>query len=151
MIKEKNRHILSVELDRLLFLILGNNDDMRDSFEVIENFKDLFPRLDNSEKLRIANSRDVSIIVSGQFDNDNSDQHTELKKEELDFSLNPSINNSKLDELNANNITDVQLPINILYAHRDNINAVNKTRKQYNNLKEMKKKIDKELKLNATS
>lgn len=151
MIKEKNRHILSIELNKLLFLILGNSDDMRDSREVIQNFKDLFLRLDSSEKLRIANSRDVSIIISGQFDNDNSDQHTELKKEELDFSLYPSINNSKLDELNANNITDVQLPINILYAHRDNLNAVDKARKQYNNLKEMKKKIDEELKLDGTS
>ncbi|TVW63137.1 hypothetical protein AZJ76_11840, partial [Streptococcus pneumoniae] len=34
MVEEKNRHILSIELDRLLFLILGNNDDMRDSCEV---------------------------------------------------------------------------------------------------------------------
>lgn len=151
MVEEKNRHILSIELDRLLFLILGNNDDMRDSCEVIQDFKELFPRLDSSEKLRIANSRDVSIIISGQFDNDNSDHHTELKKEELDFSLNPSINNSKLDEMNTNNITDVQLPINILYAHRDNLNAVNKTRKQYNNLKDMKRKIDEELKLDGTS
>lgn len=151
MVEEKNRHILSIELDRLLFLILGNNDDMRDSYEVIQNFKELFPRLDSSEKLRIANSRDVSIIISGQFDNDNSDHHTELKKEELDFSLNLSINNSKLDEMNTNNITDVQLPINILYAHRDNLNAINKTRKQYNNLKDMKRKIDEELKLDGTS
>ena len=115
------------------------------------NFKDLFPMLDTSEKLRIASTQDVSIIISGQFDNENSDQHIELKKEELDFSLNPSINNSKLDEINANNITEVQIPINILYAHRDNLNAVNKTRKQYNNLKEMQKKIDEELKLNGTS
>lgn len=107
--------------------------------------------LDTSEKLRIASTQDVSIIISGQFDNENSDQHIELKKEELDFSLNPSINNSKLDEINANNITEVQIPINILYAHRDNLNAVNKTRKQYNNLKEMQKKIDEELKLNGTS
>ncbi|KXT86291.1 hypothetical protein [Streptococcus oralis] len=151
MIEDENRHILSIKLDRLLFLILGNNDDMRDSLEVIKNFKDLFPMLDNSEKLRIASTQDVSIIISGQFDNENSDQHIELKKEELDFSLNPSINNSKLDEINANNITEVQIPINILYAHRDNLNAVNKTRKQYNNLKEMQKKIDEELKLNATS
>ncbi|HEL2216913.1 dsDNA nuclease domain-containing protein [Streptococcus suis] len=151
MVEEKNRHILSIELDRLLFLILGNNDDTRDSCEVIQDFKDLFPSLDSSEKLRIANSRNVSIIISGQFDNDNSDHHTELKKEELDFSLNPSINNSKLDEMNTNNITDVQLPINILYAHRDNLNAVNKTRKQYNNLKDMKRKIDEELKLDGTS
>lgn len=151
MIEDENRHILSIKLDRLLFLILGNNDDMRDSLEVIKNFKDLFPMLDNSEKLRIASTQDVSIIISGQFDNENSDQHIELKKEELDFSLNPSINNSKLDEINENNITEVQIPINILYAHRDNLNAVNKTRKQYNNLKEMQKKIDEELKLNATS
>ncbi|TVX42391.1 hypothetical protein AZJ38_11015, partial [Streptococcus pneumoniae] len=42
MVEEKNRHILSIELDRLLFLILGNNDDMRDSCEVIQNFKELF-------------------------------------------------------------------------------------------------------------
>lgn len=151
MIEDENRHILSIKLDRLLFLILGNNDDMKDSLEVIENFKDLFPMLDTSEKLRIASTQDVSIIISGQFDNENSDQHIELKKEELDFSLNPSINNSKLDEINANNITEVQIPINILYAHRDNLNAVNKTRKQYNNLKEMQKKIDEELKLNGTS
>ena len=151
MVEEKNRHILSIELDRLLFLILGNNDDMKNSCEVIQEFKDLFPRLDSSEKLRIANFRDVSIIISGQFDNDNSDHHTELKKEELDFSLNPSINNSKLDEMSTNNITDVQLPINILYAHRDNLNAVNKIRKQYNNLKDMKRKINEELKLDGTS
>ena len=53
--------------------------------------------------------------------------------------------------MSTNNITDVQLPINILYAHRDNLNAVNKIRKQYNNLKDMKRKINEELKLDGTS
>lgn len=151
MIKEVNRHILSIKLDRLLFLILGNNDDMKVSSEVIQDFKDLFPRLDNSEKLRIANSQDVSIIISGQFDNEDSNQSTELKKEELDFSLNPSINNSKLDEITANNITEVQTPISILYAHRDNLNEINKpgNRKKYKNLVDMKNKIDEELKLDG--
>ena len=151
MIKEVNRHILSIKLDRLLFLILGNNDDMKVSSEVIQDFKDLFPRLDNSEKLRIANSQDVSIIISGQFDNEDSNQSTELKKEELDFSLSPSINNSKLDEITANNITEVQTPISILYAHRDNLNEINKpgNRKKYKNLVDMKNKIDEELKLDG--
>ncbi|HEV2145691.1 TPA: hypothetical protein VYQ57_002082, partial [Streptococcus pneumoniae] len=52
-IDEKNRHILSVNLDKLLFLVLGNDDNFREPSEIIKEFKDLFQRLDDSEKFRI--------------------------------------------------------------------------------------------------
>lgn len=148
-IKDKSRHILSIELNKLLFLILGNNDDLKESSEIIQSFKDLYPRLDNSEKLRIASCGDISIIISGIFDNENRSEYTKLKKEELDFSQSPSINNPKLDDMITNNIMDVQIPINILYMHRDNINNINKTRKKYKNLADMKNKINEELKLDG--
>ena len=148
-IEEKNRHIISVNLDRLLFLILGNNDDLRDSLEVIQDFKDLFPRLDDSEKLRIANSGNISVIISGKFDKENSSEYTTLKKEELDFYIAPSINNPKLDDMSTNSIKDVQAPINILYAHRKDLAEINDNRKKYNNLVEMKNKIVEELQLDG--
>lgn len=148
-IKDESRHILSIELDKLLFLILGNNDDLKEPSEIIRCFKDLYPRLDDSEKLRIASYGDISVIISGIFDNEDRSEYTKLKKEELDFSQNPSINNPKLDDMTTNNITDVQMPINILYTHRDNINNINKIRKKYRNLADMKNKIEEELKLDG--
>lgn len=148
-IDEKNRHILSVNLDKLLFLFLGNNDNFREPSEVIQGFKDLFPVLDDSEKLRIANSGGISVIISGIFDKEYSSEHTTLKKEELDFSLNPSINNSKLDDISTNSIKDVQTPINILYAHRNDLDEINQSRNKYNSLMDMKNKIDEELKLDG--
>ncbi len=108
-IKDESRHILSIELDKLLFLILGNNDDLKEPSEIIRCFKDLYPRLDDSEKLRIASYGDISVIISGIFDNEDRSEYTKLKKEELDFSQNPSINNPKLDDMTTNNITDVQM------------------------------------------
>ena len=148
-IDEKNRHILSVNLDKLLFLFLGNNDNFREPSEVIQGFKDLFPVLDDSEKLRIATSGGISVIISGIFDKEYSSEHTTLKKEELDFSLNPSINNSKLDDMSTNSIKDVQTPINILYAHRSDLDEINQNRNKYNSLMDMKNKIDEELKLDG--
>ena len=50
-IDEKNRHILSVNLDKLLFLVLGNDDKFKEPSEIIKEFKDLFQRLDDSEKI----------------------------------------------------------------------------------------------------
>ena len=148
-IEEKNRHILSVNLDKLLFLILGNNDDLRDSLEIIQDFKDLFPRLDDSEKLRIAYSGNIVVIVSGIFNKENSSEYTILKKEELNFSIIPSIGNPELDDISANSIKDVQTPINILYAHRNDLAKINQNRTKYNNLEDMKNKIDEELKLDG--
>ena len=148
-IEEKNRHILSVNLDSLLFLILGNNDDLRDSLEVIQDFKDLFPRLDDSEKLRIATSENISMIISGIFDKENGSDYTKLKQEELNFSIIPSIGNPELDDISANSIKDVQIRINILYAHHDDLVTINKHRGKYNNLMDMKNKIDEELQLDG--
>lgn len=148
-IEEKNRHILSVNLDKLLFLILGNNDDFREPSEVIRDFQNLFPILDDSEKLRIANSGDISVIISGIFDKENSSEYTTLKKEELDFYITPSINNPKLDDMSTNSIKDVQTPINILYAHRKDLAEINRNRRKYNNLVEMKNKIVEELQLDG--
>lgn len=148
-IDEKNRHILSVNLDKLLFLVLGNNDNLREPSEIIQKFKDLFPRLDDSEKLRIANSGNISVIISGEFDKENRSEYTTLKKEELDFYITPSINNPKLDDMSTNSIKDVQTPINILYAHRKDLAEINDNRKKYNNLVEMKNKIVEELQLNG--
>lgn len=148
-IEEKNRHILSVNLDSLLFLILGNNDDLRDSLEVIQDFKDLFPRLDDSEKLRIATFENISMIISGIFDKENGSDYTKLKQEELNFSIIPSIGNPELDDISANSIKDVQIRINILYAHHDDLVTINKHRRKYNNLMDMKNKIDEELQLDG--
>ncbi|HEV2649563.1 TPA: hypothetical protein VYQ72_002128, partial [Streptococcus pneumoniae] len=64
-IDEKNRHILSVNLDKLLFLVLGNDDNFREPSEIIKEFKDLFQRLDDSEKFRIFYSGNISVIISG--------------------------------------------------------------------------------------
>ena len=50
-IDEKNRNILSVNLDKLLFLVLGNDDNFREPSEIIKEFKDLFQRLDDSVKI----------------------------------------------------------------------------------------------------
>lgn len=152
-IDEKNRHILSVNLDKLLFLILGNNDNLREPSEIIKEFKDLIPRLDDSEKLRIFYSGNISgnisVIISGKFDKENSSEYTTLKKEELDFYITPSINNPKLDDMSNNSIKDVQAPINILYAHRKDLAEINDNRKKYNNLVEMKNKIVEELQLDG--
>ena len=152
-IDEKNRHILSVNLDKLLFLVLGNNDNLREPAEIIKEFKDLIPRLDDSEKLRIFYSENISgnisVIISGKFDKENSSEYTTLKKEELDFYITPSINNPKLDDMSNNSIKDVQAPINILYAHRKDLAEINDNRKKYNNLVEMKNKIVEELQLDG--
>ena len=152
-IDEKNRHILSVNLDKLLFLVLGNNDNLREPSEIIKEFKDLIPRLDDSEKFRIFYSGNISgnisVIISGKFDKENSSEYTTLKKEELDFYITPSINNPKLDDMSNNSIKDVQAPINILYAHRKDLAEINDNRKKYNNLVEMKNKIVEELQLDG--
>lgn len=148
-IEEKNRHILSVNLDRLLFLILGNNDDLREPSEIVQDFQGLFPILDDSEKLRIANSGNITVIVSGIFDKENSNEYTTLKKEELDFSIDPSVNNRLLDEISNNSIKNVQTPINILYAHRNDLAEINQNRTKYNDLVDIKNKIDKVLKLDG--
>lgn len=79
-IDEKNRHILSVNLDKLLFLVLGNDDNFREPSEIIKEFKDLFQRLDDSEKFRIFYSGNISVIISGKFYNENSSEYTTLKK-----------------------------------------------------------------------
>ena len=83
-------------------MILGNNDNLREPSEIIKEFKDLIPRLDDSEKLRIFYSGNISgnisVIISGKFDKENSSEYTTLKKEELDFYITPSINNPKLDD-----------------------------------------------------
>ncbi|HES9563776.1 TPA: DUF4297 domain-containing protein [Streptococcus pneumoniae] len=148
-IDEKNRHILSVNLDKLLFLVLGNDDNFREPSEIIKEFKDLFQRLDDSEKFRIFYSGNISVIISGKFYNENSSEYTTLKKEELDFYTTPSINNPKLDDMSTNNIKDVQAPINILYAHRKRLAEINDDRIKYNNLVEMKNKIVEELQLDG--
>lgn len=149
-IEDNNYHILSIQLDQLLFLILGNNEDLKETSAIIQDFKDLFPRLSDAEKLRIANFADVSMIITGDFDKDDSDEYVEIRKEELEFSSKPSIGNEKLDDINTNRITDVQTPINIFYAHQDNCKEINRERKNYKNLEQMKTKIDTELKLNET-
>lgn len=148
-IDEKNRHILSVNLDKLLFLVLGNNDNLREPSEIIKEFKDLIPRLDDSEKFRIFYSGNISVIISGKFDKENNSEYTMLKKEELDFDITPSINNPKLDDMSTKSIKDVQAPINILYAHRKDLAEINNNRKKYNNLVEMKNKIVEELQLDG--
>lgn len=148
-IDEKNRNILSVNLDKLLFLVLGNDDNFREPSEIIKEFKDLFQRLDDSEKFRIFYSGNISVIISGKFYNENSSEYATLKKEELDFYTTPSINNPKLDDMSTNNIKDVQAPINILYAHRKRLAEINDDRIKYNNLVEMKNKIVEELQLDG--
>lgn len=117
--------------------------------EVIQDFKDLFPRLDDSEKLRIATSENISMIISGIFDKENGSDYTKLKQEELNFSIIPSIGNPELDDISANSIKDVQIRINILYAHHDDLVTINKHRGKYNNLMDMKNKIDEELQLDG--
>ena len=148
-IEKKNRHILSVNIDRLLFFILGNNDDLREPSEVIQDFQALFPILDDSEKLRIIKNENINVIVSGIFDKENSSEYTTLKRGELNFSSIPSVDNPLLDDINNNNIKYVQTPISILYAHRNALVEINQNRTKYNDLKDMKNKIDEELKLDG--
>lgn len=150
-IDDDSYHVLSIHLDNLLFLILGNDDDCKESSSIIKDFKDLFPRLDNAEKLRIANLGDISMIVAGEFDEDGSEEYTEVGKDELEFSLKPSIDNAELQGIDNNNITEVQTPINILYVHQSNLSNIKKARKHYSSLKDMKNKIDMELKLNEST
>ena len=130
-------------------MVLGNDDNFREPSEIIKEFKDLFQRLDDSEKFRIFYSGNISVIISGKFYNENSSEYTTLKKEYLDFYTTPSINNPKLDDMSNNNIKDVQAPINILYAHRKRLAEINDDRIKYNNLVEMKNKIVEELQLDG--
>ena len=136
----------------LEIMVPGGNANERTMIDcLIEDFKDLFPRLDNAEKLRIANLGDISMIVAGEFDEDGSEEYTEVSKDELEFSLKPSIDNAELQGIDNNNITEVQTPINILYVHQSNLSNIKKARKQYSSLKDMKNKIDMELKLNEST
>lgn len=130
-------------------MVLGNDDKFKEPSEIIKEFKDLFQRLDDSEKFRIFYSGNISVIISGKFYNENSSEYTTLKKEELDFYTTSSINNPKLDDMSTNNIKDVQAPINILYAHRKRLAEINDDRIKYNNLVEMKNKIVEELQLDG--
>lgn len=147
-ISDDSQHLLAIQLDKFLFLILGNSDDMLEVSDIIENFKDLFTRLDVSEKLRIVNSRNISMIISGEFDDDD-DEYTKVRKDELDFSVIPSSGITKLDDINNRNITDVQKDIKILYAHSDKLHKIDKNRKKYTSLQDMKNKIDSELNLHG--
>lgn len=61
-------------------MVLGNDDNFREPSEIIKEFKDLFQRLDDSEKFRIFYSGNISVIISGKFYNENSSEYTTLKK-----------------------------------------------------------------------